>query len=805
MTGSTPRIPIFRVSRSYGAQAVDRAWLSLKNRIWVLIALAVGMFVRVNALGVQSLWNDEGTSVAVAKLSVGAIANAAANDIHPPLYYWLLHFWIPLTGDGEFAIRFLSVFAGVLVIAVTFRIAREFFDQDVAVIAAVLSAFNVFQTYYAQETRMYIWVTLFAALSVWMLVRLFKPSRADRSLAPSRHIAFIAGYLLFTLGALYTNYYAFTLVVFENIAFFFWLIWAWRNQQPQLLRAIALWVGMQIIVVLAYLPWLVLARQSLTAWPGISEPMSLPTMAWKIASAFSTGADTPLDYQFALVAAYILFFIGGLLPSRDLFKHSAWGIVTCALWALVPLLAMYLVSLSRPAYNPKFLLLATPGFLICIARGVSVLYPGLFLRERAPYATIRDPIKTRLARQYIGILKLFVGGLFAAGTVLALQNMYDDPRLQRDDYRGIVNYINAVATPNDAVIVNAPGQLDVVRYYYHSPARLIGLPVGRPMDETATANALQQLITTQTNLYGIFWATDQADPRQEIETALAQSAYQAGNDWHGNVRLAQYAIELQPRVFDGRIPFGDEIFLRRFGLGDKPLAGGDILPLDFAWVALKPPATNYKVFVHLLDSTGHIISQHDGEPHNGLQPTSQWEPGVEIDDRVGIVIPPGTPPGDYTLAMGLYRADTGARLTLKDGSDTLTLGSLTVSKRLVPRAALFYKPVQDAKFNALDAIGYQLTQTDYTRGEFIPLVLYFQARANPSTDLNIQVQLRDQGDNVIAAVRAFPAYPTSRWDMNEIVRDVQSLAIPQNALLGEYKIVLTDGAQTFPLTRVSVQ
>lgn len=804
MTDSALRIPLFRVSRSYGAQAVDTAWLSLKNRIWVLIALAVGLFVRVNALGVQSLWNDEGTSVAVAKLSLGAIANAAANDIHPPLYYWLLHFWIPLTGDGEFAIRFLSVFAGVLVIAVTFRIAREFFDQDVAVIAAVLSAFNVFQTYYAQETRMYIWVTLFAALSVWMMVRLFKPSRAPLSPTRRLYIAFIAGYVLFTLAALYTNYYAFTLVAFENIAFLFWLIWAWRNQQP-LVRAFALWVGMQIVIALAYLPWLVMARQSLTSWPGISEPMSLTGMTWKIAGAFSTGADTPLDYQFALVAAYILFFIGGLLPSRDLFKHSVWGIVTCALWALVPLLAMYVVSLSRPAYNPKFLLLATPGFLICVARGVSVLYPGLFLRERAPYATIRDPIKTRLARQYIGIIKLFVGGLFAAGTVLALQNMYDDPRLQRDNYRGIVNYINAVATSDDAVIVNAPGQLDVVRYYYHSPARLIGLPIGRPIDETATANALQELITTRTNLYGIFWATDQSDPHQEIESALAQYTFQAGDDWHGNVRLAQYAIESQPRVFDGRIPFGDEIFLRRFGLGDKPLAGGDILPLDFVWVALKPPAANYKVFVHLLDSSGHIISQHDGEPHNGLQPTSQWEPGVEVDDRVGVVIPPGTPPGEYSLAMGIYRADTGARLTLKDGTDTLTLGSLTVGKRLFSRAAMLYKPIQHAEFSTLDALGYQLAQTDYARGEFIPLVLYFQARATLPSDLNIQVQLRDQGDNVITSVRAFPAYPTSRWDVNEIVRDVESLAIPQNALVGEYKMVLTDGAQTFPLTRVRVQ
>src|SRR5581483_5861147 len=143
-------------------QAQDREWLSFKNRNWVLIALAVGLFVRVYQLTAQSLWNDEGTSAALAGTSIPAIINAAAHDIHPPLYYLLLHAWVQVGGFGEFSLRFLSVIAGVLVIAVTFRVAREFFDQDVAVIAAVLAALNPFQVYYAQETRMYICVTLFS-------------------------------------------------------------------------------------------------------------------------------------------------------------------------------------------------------------------------------------------------------------------------------------------------------------------------------------------------------------------------------------------------------------------------------------------------------------------------------------------------------------------------------------------------------------------------------------------------------------------------------------------------------------------
>lgn len=805
-----PTRPLFRLARSYSAQALDGQWLSLKNRIWVLIALAVGLGLRVNQLGAQSLWNDEGTSVAVARTSIPAIISAAASDIHPPLYYILLSAWIQVAGIPEFALRYLSVLAAVLLIAVTFRIAREFFDQDVAVIAAVLSAFNPFQIYYAQETRMYIWVALFAALSVWAMVLLFKPPRSRTfAYTTRRRAAVLVLYILTTLAALYTNYYAFTLGIFENLAFVAWFIWSLRERQSKRLETIAFWVIGQLVIVLAYLPWLGFARGSLTSWPGISEPMSLIEMAWRIVSAFTTGSDAALEFQIVLVAAYIVFFIGGLLPSRDLFRQGAWGIVTGAVWALVPFLSMYVLSLARPSYNPKFLLLATPGFLIVVARGVSVLYPGLFLRERAPYGQLSDPVRTRLARQYMGIIKLLVGGLFAAGMVFALQNLFTDPRLQRDDYRGIVNYINAVATANDAVIVNAPGQLDVVRYYYHSPAKLVGLPVGRPMNTAATLGALNDLSSSQ-NIYGIFWATDQADPGRYVEGYLAQERFKASDDWHGDVRLTQYASaplpELTPVQAGAR--FGTEIQLESVQYPQPPRVVSDFVPLEMTWRALQLPQLRYKVFAQLLDGQGRLVSQRDTEPRDGFLPTDQWTGQAPILDRLAIPIPPGLSPGEYHVIVGLYRADSGVRLPVSSGGDFFTVGNVQVARKTFPRDAFFFTGTLSASFGLIDVLGYGLGQPphlSYARGDSIPLVLYFQANEASRTDVTLYAQLRDQGDNIIASVRAFENYPSSRWDKDEIVRDVDSLQIPSDALPGEYKIVVTDGTQTFDISHIQVR
>lgn len=805
--------PFFRVSRSYDGQAHDGEWLSVKNRIWLLIALAAGLFVRVNALGAASLWNDEGTSVALARASISAIVNAAARDIHPPLYYLLLSGWIQGAGITEFALRFLSVMAGVLVIALTFRIAREFFDQDVAVLAAVLSALNPFQVYYAQEARMYIWVTLFATLSVWSMVVMLKPPREPAvSLAKRirRRSLFLGLHILSTLAALYTNYYAFALVLFENLAFLAWFVWARRSRRPRVKYPVTFWIAGQCIIGLLYLPWVLFARQSLTGWPGISEPMTLTDMGWRIASAFATGTDAPHDLQWMLVGAYLLFFVGGLLPSRDLFKQSVWGIVTCALWAIVPLLAMYFVSLSRPAYNPKFLLLATPGFLILVARGVSVLYPGLFLRERTPVIPLDTPLPSRLGQLLLSTGKFFVGALFAGGTILALQGLTTEPALQRDDYRSIVNYINAVATERDAVIVNAPGQLDVVRYYYDSPAQLVGLPIGRPMQQEATQRVLDEL-SARENVYGIFWATEQADPERLIERTLAVNAYKASDDWHGNVRLAQYTNALSPTLtsFDSNVNLGDEIALESFKYPAPPQVIDKFVPIELTWRPLKtPPTARYKVFAHLLDARAQVASQRDTEPHDGFFPTNQWTRDELIVDRLAIPIPPGLAPGDYRIVIGLYRGDTGERLVTNEGADTVELGTVRINKKLLPRQAVFLSEASNVALDDIEWLGYKIETPDrgtFAPGDLFSLVLYFRARNRPTSNTKLTVQLRDRGENIVAQADVLETYPPTRWDKDEIVRDVPSLRLPANAPAGEYRIVVADGNQVFQVTRIWVR
>ena len=152
-----------------------------------------------------------------------------------------------------------------------------------------------------------------------------------------------------------------------------------------------------------------------------------------------------------VAAVFGFLFIAGVYAVRD----RLWAASALILWTLAPIALMYVVSLSRPAYNPKFLLLALPPFLILCARGLSQIHPGMFIHR--PHPAARSSLK--------GYLFFAIAVVAAIGFMPALQNYYYDPRYARDDYRAILAAINATARATDGILINAPGQADVVRYY----------------------------------------------------------------------------------------------------------------------------------------------------------------------------------------------------------------------------------------------------------------------------------------------------------------------------------------------------
>jgi mannosyltransferase len=109
----------------------------------LILALAAGL--RFYQLGAQSLWSDEGNSAALASRSLSQITLDASHDIHPPLYYWLLHLWTGIFGTSETALRSLSALLGVLLVLVIAHLGRCMQGKTLGLVAAFFAAISPFQ------------------------------------------------------------------------------------------------------------------------------------------------------------------------------------------------------------------------------------------------------------------------------------------------------------------------------------------------------------------------------------------------------------------------------------------------------------------------------------------------------------------------------------------------------------------------------------------------------------------------------------------------------------------------------------
>jgi hypothetical protein len=136
----------------------------------LLALLALSLWLRTRALD-GGLWIDEAISRGIATHPLTEIPQLLRQDGSPPLYYLLLHGWIEVFGDGEEALRTLSLLAALLTIPAALWAGTVVAGRRAGWLAAVLAAFNPFLTIYGQEARMYALVALLSVLACGSFVR----------------------------------------------------------------------------------------------------------------------------------------------------------------------------------------------------------------------------------------------------------------------------------------------------------------------------------------------------------------------------------------------------------------------------------------------------------------------------------------------------------------------------------------------------------------------------------------------------------------------------------------------------------
>ncbi|RME84622.1 MAG: hypothetical protein D6775_05005 [Caldilineae bacterium] len=762
----------FRRGNRYNAGIMNRgeAYRPSLSHLALSLILLLAAALRLYALDGQSFWADEGNSVVLATRSPGEIVHAAAADIHPPGYYLLLAGWGSLVGLGEVGARSLSAVLGVLVVAGVYRLGRMLSEPGTALLAATLTATNPFLVYYSQEARMYQMLTLTAVVAAIGLVVAVGEEGRSRW-----------GWVLYAGAAvmgLYTHY-AFPLHLLAlNAAYLLSLL------RGETRGRILPWLLGNAAAGLAFLPWLPVALRQLTTWPAPAQVLSplqaLRTTAYLFLCG-PTGCPGSPAYFFllALLAGILVVLLGLMTVRRG--GSTVFAVLLSATWLVLPVSAMLLFGIFSPVFL-KFLLIVTPAYLVLAALGLEWLAGWGQRHGKAAGNELGQRSRKGLA------LLLFL--LIATSNLLALDRYYHDPEVARDDYRSIAAYLKTVATADDAVILNAPGQIDAFGQYDHGAAPVHPLPASRPPDPSLTLAELERIVARSRRIYAIYWATDQSDPDGLIENYLAAHTFKAWDTWVGHLRFVAYNAEPPPETTPFVRPprFGRDILLDAVGLAAQDLHPGDIAQVLLRWAPTADIDARYKVTLQLLDPARQVMAQVDSEPVGGSRPTSGWRAFDLIDDPYGLPIPLATPPVSYELILALYDAESGTRLPVTTGegvSDHLSLGTVTVHPpaQAPPPAVLPIRYRAEKRLGTVTFLGYNrykqgfghAPDTPLMPGDTLHITTFWRAEEKLYDDLAFELLLDDLplGRYPLAG----PAYPTSAW-------------LPDLPWRGEYSVVL---------------
>jgi 4-amino-4-deoxy-L-arabinose transferase-like glycosyltransferase len=763
------------------------------NRLVLPLLIFGGFALRLVRLSFQPLWWDEGWTFFFSSMHVGDLVARTAADIHPPLYYILLKLWMAAVGTGPVQARLFSVFVGTLTIPLIYILARQLMGRKAALAGCAVAVVAAFHVYYSQEVRMYGLLTLFSVLSSYALLRLTSGERSEGGRLGTRSWWIV--YVLATTAALYTEYYA-ALVLAGHVVYAA-VIWArgrkavttGRRRSPRLAaRAVLLAWGASAAL---YAPWVVFAGARLGTYVagkvGIESYAALAPHDFLLRHlvAWTIGHPTRSYSWLAWLAVIPALFaaLGAWRLHTKPAPAEETGAVFLPAYLVVPLVVAYFINLRLPFHPTGFerlLMPIAPAYWLYVGAGIVEL-PG------------RSPSLARVGfslMTLVGVLSLFV--------------FYTAPRYPDDDYRPIMNRLRAESRPDDVLLAVHPWQQGYLSAYLPGERpEVFAVPAREwAADPVARNRDLDRLLAAHRRLWFPAYQVLGRLLEDEVAAALAQRAFPVGDDWYGNTRLYLFADGSAVKMRRSDYRFDGQIDLVGMGMSGSPVQSAyGVVTITLRWVTEHPPDDELRIAIRLTDSEDRTWAVRDSQPLNGLRPFSEFVPGEVVEDHEGLLVPAGTPPGRYTVELGLYRKESGRWLDPRGphgqrAGPNVTLGQVDVvpPDRVPPPESLpIAFPLWAQLEDGIRFLGYSLPPGPFRPGEPLPLELFWQAQKTPSDDLRVFVQALDDTGKIWGARDTPPvegAFPTSRWLAGSLVRDPQPLVLDPATPDGTYRLIV---------------
>jgi uncharacterized membrane protein len=361
----------------------------------------------------QSLWRDEAFSYFLAKQSFLNILYLSSKDFTPPLYEFLLKTWIYFFGSSEIALRSLSLIAYLILAYFFYLFLNNIFKIKTFWIYIYLLLFfcNPMLHYYAFEARTYSFLALFSFMSFYFFIK--KGWR---------------GYFISTLLGLYSHYFMILILLVQGVLILFIKVNK-RKYFYELCKPVFFFIPWIIYVLLNKNPFI--------------EPFWLKEIPKNYKAYLPITLYSGYDQSFLFVkdiasrlnSILIMFLLSGIFI-RNKFSENFFNIILS--WALIPSFVILIISIYKPLFFPRYLILSTPAVILLIV---------LILE------------KSNLAIKCISAVLIF----FLTMNYASLQIKYN----RKASYNKVINEIKSIANKKDLIYVDSELNYHIAKYYFY--------------------------------------------------------------------------------------------------------------------------------------------------------------------------------------------------------------------------------------------------------------------------------------------------------------------------------------------------
>jgi uncharacterized membrane protein len=633
--------------------------------LWVVPILLLVAILTARLLDATAIWVDEywtyrtGDGALFGPASPYSILNSiiVEDPWTVPAYFFLFNMWAGLVGWAPFAHRALSLLAGVLAVAWTYRLGRDVDGHRTGLGAALALSVSAFFIHYVGEMRNYAIMPLLGVFATWAYWRI---SHSER---PS--ILLQAAFVLCAALMPYMHYFAILPLV--GIAVYHLTLLVEKKGEAAL-RPYKTMIWWRPIFLLAYAALLFIPWALLVTLPVLNrvatEGHQSPHLGWGDAASLILAFANGSIGLVVIVGAYLLR--GGTRAQRDTTpipqplsppaekgeqyeRHAvleppkrrkvaeleSGAVFFAVLVTVVALIFAFVVNQWRPILlYYRYLIALFPLIALCFGLGMArMIQSGV--------------------RAWLVYGAWLITGLFAVFSP-TFMDAYHNPLINAQPWHRIIPTMQRSMQPNDAATFNMPDNVWYVWQQFSADYYLYGVPLHYIIldsfpdvpDENYFARVDSFLRETNAaRVWNVYPVAQRPDGLHVTERALTSNY--AACDMPQEV--AGYRLELYARSdIPAAAQFGEGIGLRL--VSPLPEQTGSTLDVMLGInVAADVAPETYSVSLQVTDSDGNLIGQQDfGLPYAAFTCRR-----VLINDL---------PTGEYTLSAVVYEWQTQNRL-----------------------------------------------------------------------------------------------------------------------------------------------